>query len=103
AVPRLGAAGVPPALDRFQDGLAPVAAEVVVDVDDEQGRAVAEAGARAVARGREHELVTLGQEPVPDGLGHDRAPVAARSISSLAPAWMKGKKLVMATRTPSRV
>src|SRR5213594_4959344 len=32
-----------------------------------------------------------------------RAPAAARSISSFAPAWIQGKKLVIATRTPIRV
>jgi len=31
------------------------------------------------------------------------APVAARSIKSLAPAWIHGKKLVMMQRTPFRV
>jgi len=32
-----------------------------------------------------------------------RAPAAARSISSLAPAWIHGKKLVITRRTPRRV
>ena len=31
------------------------------------------------------------------------APAAARSISSLAPAWIHGKKLVITARTPSFV
>src|SRR6266849_3033103 len=32
-----------------------------------------------------------------------RAPAAARSLSSFVPAWIQGKKLVIATRTPIRV
>src|SRR5439155_4531890 len=77
----LSAAGIAPALDRFQDRLPPVAAEVVVDVDDEQGRAAAEPGPRTVARRGEHRLVTLGQEPIPDGLRHDGLLLRADSMS----------------------
>src|SRR5262249_49535640 len=79
AVPRLGTAGIAPALDRFEDRLCAVAAEVVVDVDHEQDWTVAEAGTRSISRRGEHLLVTLGQEPIPNGLGHGaRPPVRLR-------------------------
>src|SRR5262249_799833 len=70
----LGGGGITPALDRFQDRLTSVAAEVVVDVDHEQRRTVAKPSARAVAGCCEHRLVALGQELVPDRLGHGDPP-----------------------------
>jgi hypothetical protein len=68
--PGILAAGIAPALDRFEDRLGTVAAERPVDVDDEQRRPFAEAAAGAVARGAEHRLVALGEEFVPDRFGH---------------------------------
>src|SRR5207253_6843978 len=70
ALPGLGTAGVPPALDRFQDRLGPVAAERIVHVDDEDRRPVTEALARRVTGRRENLLVALGEKFVPDGLAH---------------------------------
>src|SRR5262249_20649411 len=70
SVPRLGTAGIAPALDRFEDRFGAVPAEIVVDVDHEQGWAVAEAGTCAVSRRGEHLLVMLRQEPIANGLGH---------------------------------
>src|SRR5207248_2745661 len=70
ALPSLGTAGVPPALDRFKDRLGPVAAERVVHVDDEDRRPVTEALARRVSSRRENLLVALGEKFVPDGLAH---------------------------------
>ena len=64
--PRILAAGIAPALDRFEDRHRPLVAECVVHVDDEQRRPLAEAAAGAVAGGREHRLVALGEELVPD-------------------------------------
>ena len=85
AVPGLGAARVAPALDRLQNRLPAVAAEAVVHVDDEQGRPLAEPRPGAVSGRGEHRLVTLGQELIPDGLGHDGPPwgvsVAGHSTS----------------------
>src|SRR5882672_7227925 len=69
--PGVLAAGIAPALDRFQDRLRPVAAERPIDVDDDQRRPLAEAAARAIARRAEHRLVALGEEFVPDRFGHD--------------------------------
>src|SRR5580700_6541802 len=69
--PGILAAGIAPALDRFQDRLRPVAAERPIDVDDDERRPLAEAAARAIARRAEHRLVALGEEFVPDRFGHD--------------------------------
>ena len=68
--PGVLAAGVAPALDRFQDRHRPLVAECVVDVDDEQRRTLAEALARAVAGRSEHRLVALGEKLVPDRFRH---------------------------------
>src|SRR5262249_10733839 len=68
--PGVLAAGIAPALDRFEDRHGAFVAERVVDVDDQQRRALAESAARAVARGRKHRFVALGKKFVPDGLGH---------------------------------
>src|SRR5712671_8021218 len=68
--PALGAAGIPPAFDRFQDRLRPVAAKRVAHIDDQQSRSLAEPCARAIAGGRENLLVALGKEFVPDRFGH---------------------------------
>src|ERR1700722_4012653 len=54
--PGILAAGIAPALDRFQDRLRPVAAERPVDVDDNERRPLAEAAARAIARRTEPRL-----------------------------------------------
>src|SRR5207249_10989441 len=58
------------ALDRFEDGFRPLAAERPIDVDDQQCRPLAEPGARAEPAGGEHRLVALGQKLVPDRLAH---------------------------------
>src|SRR5262249_30873447 len=68
--PGVLAAGIRPALDRFQDRLGPVAAEIIVDVDQQDRRALAEALRLGVAGGREHRLVARGEEFVPDAFGH---------------------------------
>ena len=71
--PGVLAAGVAPALDRFQDRHRPLVAERIVHVDDEQRRPLAEALARAVAGGAEHRLVAFGEKLVPDRFGHFRS------------------------------
>src|SRR3984893_15337179 len=68
--PGVLAAGIAPALDRFQDRLRPVAAERPIDVDDDERRPLAEAAARAIARRAEHRPVALGEKFVPDRFGH---------------------------------
>src|SRR5207302_7866792 len=69
-LPRFLAAGVAPALDRFEDRLGLVPAEVVVDVNDEQRRALAEALAHSISGARKHLLIALGQKFVPDRFVH---------------------------------
>ena len=59
AVPSRIAAGIAPPFDRLQDRLAPVAAEIVADIDDEHGRTFAESLTRSIAAGREDGLVLL--------------------------------------------
>jgi hypothetical protein len=73
--PGLFAAGGAPALDRVEDRLGPLAAERPVDVDHQQCRPLAEAGAGAEPAGGEHRLVALGQKLVPHGLAHRRSPL----------------------------
>src|SRR5262249_46370884 len=50
---------------RIEDRRAGRPGELVGDVDDQQGRAVSEHGASAVARRREHGPVAFTQVPVP--------------------------------------
>ena len=68
--PGVLAAGVAPALDRFQDRHRPLVAECVVDVDDEQAPDACRSPARAVTGRSEHRLVALGEELVPDRFRH---------------------------------
>src|SRR5439155_15761023 len=68
------AAGGAPAFYRLEDRLGLLAAERPVDVDHQQGRALAEAGAGAEPAGGEHPFVALGQKLVPDRLAHRRSP-----------------------------
>src|SRR5262249_55496910 len=72
--PGILAAGIAPALDRFEDRLRTIAAESPIHVDHQQRRTFAEAAARAVAGSGEHRLVAFGEEFVPDGLGHCTLP-----------------------------
>jgi len=50
-----------------------------------------------------HDVADADAERLGQGQRQPRAPAAARSISSLAPAWIHGKKLVITSRTPRRV
>jgi hypothetical protein len=64
--PGVLAAGVAPALDRFENRHGSLVAKRVVDVDNEQRRALAEAAARAVTGRAEYGLVAVGEKFVPD-------------------------------------
>ena len=70
AFPGLGAAGIAPALDRLEDRLGTIAAEVVVDVDHQDRRTLSEALKGAVAARLEYLAVAFGEEGVPDRFGH---------------------------------
>src|SRR6202043_1356977 len=94
--PGILAAGIAPALDRFQDRLRPVAAERPIDVDDDERRPLAEAAARAIARRAEHRLVALGEKLVPDRFGHD---VLAEWLDGFSLAAL-GRKIKPLRRTP---
>src|SRR5262249_40293055 len=66
--PGVLAAGIAPALDRFEDRHGPLVAERVIHVDDQERGTFAETAAGAVARRIEHRFVALGEELVPDRL-----------------------------------
>ncbi len=89
--PGVLAAGIAPLLDGFQDRLRLVAAERVVDVDDEQRRALAEALPRPIARGPEHRLVALGEKLVPDRFAHLLPPKVVRHSGAVRRAGRNPK------------
>src|SRR5262249_51145139 len=61
---------VAPPLDGFQDRLWLVAAERIIDIDDDERGPLAEALAGTITRGREYRLIAFGEELVPDRFGH---------------------------------
>src|ERR1700680_1692526 len=61
-----------PALDRFQHGFRPLAAERPIDVDDKQCRSLAESRPCSEPTRGEYGLVALGEKFVPDPLIHRR-------------------------------
>ena len=79
--PGILAAGGAPALDRLEDRLGSLTAERPVDVDDQERRALAKAGAGAKPAGGEHRPVALGQKLVPDALAHHGAPALLFALS----------------------
>src|SRR5262249_10999339 len=66
--PGVLAAGIAPALDRFEYRHGALVAERVIHVDDQERGTFAESAARAIARRLEHRFVALGEELVPNGL-----------------------------------
>src|SRR5690242_14701043 len=55
-----------------RNGFGPLAAELPVDVDDEQCRPLSESGSSPEPACSEYGLVALGEELVPDPVGHRR-------------------------------
>src|SRR5256885_990441 len=60
-------------------------------------------GGLATSTDQRDDVAGADTERLSQGQRQPRVPAAARSISSLAPAWIHGKKLVITTRTPRRV
>src|SRR6185437_2506541 len=86
--PAFLAAGVAPFLDRIEDRLRLLAAERVIDVDDEQRGLLAEALMCAVSRLLENRLVAVGQEFRPDRFRHVAPQLSfrAKAAGSALPA-----------------
>ena len=72
--PALFTTGIWPTFDRIEDGLRSVACEIVVHVDDEKCRPLAEPPLHPIARGLKDLLVPFSQEFVPNTLNHNLPP-----------------------------
>jgi len=76
-VPGFDTARIAPALDRFEDGRRFVSAKKVIDIDNEQRRALAKALTRTVTRCLEDLFIPFGKKSIPDRFAHITSPLVS--------------------------